>query len=160
MDVYLDYMDPDYKIFYRIYDPAPPAEERLKIFNIRGADKPKKPHYKGWSLLCAITPKRKWGLTPSDAQRIREVLFGPLGNKVSTLDAVLFVMASVGIHVKLRSEDPRGESEQDKLVRWNDGPDWPLGKNHVKWIGTNLRSACGDSSTAAEGRKPKRQRVN
>ena len=40
VDVYLYYPRPHRcKVFYRIHDPAPPAEERLKIFHIRSAEK-------------------------------------------------------------------------------------------------------------------------
>ncbi|KAI0714453.1 hypothetical protein C8T65DRAFT_738701 [Cerioporus squamosus] len=112
-DVYLHYPAPcNLKIIYRIHSPAPSADERLKIFHIRSLKKPEAGH-DDWRLLFNVgfervpckgkrgyrnTERRKWGMKKTEAKQVRDVLFGPLGDKVSILEAVLFVLTTVAPH--------------------------------------------------------------
>ncbi|KAI0749559.1 hypothetical protein C8Q80DRAFT_631931 [Daedaleopsis nitida] len=154
VDVYLLYPRPHQcQVFYRIHDPAPPAEERLKIFHIRSAEKVEAGR-DGWQLVFNVrtdeVPTRRgrgtkdverstWALRQADAGRLHDVLFsnGEFGDKVSLLDAVLFVLASVGFHLRMRN--PAEKYSRDGFGDWE--PEFKISK--CEWIATNLRSACG-----------------
>ena len=153
VDVFLHYPARfNCKVLYRIHDPVPPADERLKIFHIRSAEKVQAGQ-NGWRLLFDVSidevrcrrgrgykdvERDTWSLTAAHAERLRDTLFGTLADKVPTLQAVLFVLASVGFHMEMR--DPEKKYSEDGFA-YVEGPDWKIGK--CGWIGTNLRAACG-----------------
>lgn len=145
------------RVLYQVHDPAPPAEDRLKLYHVRDIkDVPQVG--RGWSFLFDIQldttlehrqrrhekyERTNWGLGPADAQRIHDVLFGSatdgVGSKVSLSDAVLFLLGSVGFSVSLKnaddpwSEDGPGQSE---YLHWRiDSMKWG-------WIGAKIRAAC------------------
>ncbi|KAI0787916.1 hypothetical protein C8Q74DRAFT_1366720 [Fomes fomentarius] len=146
------------RVLYQVHDPAPPAENRLKIYHVRDIkDVPQVG--RGWSFLFDIQldttlehrqrrhekyERTNWGLGPADAQRIHDVLFGSatdgVGSKVSLSDAVLFLLGSVGFSVSLKSaEDPWSEDGpgQSDYLHWRiDSAKWG-------WIGAKIRAACG-----------------
>ncbi len=92
--------------------------------------------------------RRTWGLTRTDALRVHDALFGTaaadaVGAKVSVLDAVLLVLASVGFHMQLKQADAAegaGSWDEDRFG-YLEGPHWKLGK--LEWIAGNLRTVCG-----------------
>ncbi|RDX57567.1 hypothetical protein OH76DRAFT_1493749 [Lentinus brumalis] len=82
--------------------------------------------------------RSSWGMNETDAKQVRDVLFGPLGDKVSTLDAVLFLLTTVGFRMNVRTGDD--ERFRDSV----DGdPLWEVGDE--EWLGRNIRKACGIS---------------
>ncbi len=82
--------------------------------------------------------RSSWGMNETDAKQVRDVLFGPLGDKVSTLDAVLFLLTTVGFRMNVRTGD--GERFRDSVAG---DPLWEVGDE--EWLGRNIRKACGIS---------------
>ena len=137
-------------------------------FRLRGLETHPQDRVDGWRLLFEMdlsqVPKRTrrgkkdverrtWGLTSADALRVHDALFGTadaaapadaVGARVSVLDAVLLVLASVGFHLELRKgsadEGAKNFWDKDRFGYW-EGPKWKLGK--LEWVGGNLRTVYG-----------------
>ncbi|KAM5538531.1 hypothetical protein V8D89_007864 [Ganoderma adspersum] len=169
MEVFVHYPCPcNIRILYRLHDPSPaPVPPEAQTFRIRSRETHPQDKVDGWRLLFEMdlsqipkrtkrgkkdVERRTWGLTCADALRVHDALFGTadaadaVGAKVSVLDAVLLVLASVGFHMELRKgsadEGAKNFWDEDRFAYW-EGPKWKLGK--LEWVGGNLRTACGVS---------------
>lgn len=172
MEVFVHHPCPcNIRILYRLHDPSrAPACVPLEAqtFRLRGLETHPQHGVNGWRLLFEMdlsqVPKRTrrgkkgverrtWGLTSADALRVHDALFGTadaaapadaVGARVSVLDAVLLVLASVGFHLELRKgsadEGAKNFWDKDRFGYW-EGPKWKLGK--LEWVGGNLRTVYG-----------------
>ncbi|KAI1797348.1 hypothetical protein LXA43DRAFT_1057129 [Ganoderma leucocontextum] len=167
LDVFLHYPFPcNIKILYRLHDPVPaPVLGALpQSFNIRGVETHPQHRLDSWRLLFEMNisqvhkrtrrgmkdvERRMWGLTQADALRVHAALFGAadaadaVGAKVSVLDAMLLVLASVGFHMQLKqanADEGARFADEDRFGYW-EGGHWKLGK--LEWIAGNLRTVCG-----------------